>query len=338
MTKKRRHIPGWILSVLIPLGIAVIVCAAILITNIFIPVRYLSAYIVSSHANAEGELRVTFIDVGFGDSALVEFPDGKNMLIDGGDGEYPHELALLKLLNSHGVDTIDFLVCTSVKDEHCGGLIEVVKYKDVRKAFIPYCTNPRITEKFFTFVSQLEKKGVEYDYACYGGGYSEDNYGSFFTFLSPTDWKSGESEYMDMSSDPTDVNIDNASVVTWVEYMGKAFAFTSDVGHDTLEKICEEYVLYSALGDKFCPIGDRCVVLENCSVATVPAHGAEDNTYLGWYDLLKPDYAVLSIGENFAGLPSKENLADVCAYATPAYTSERGNISFKVTAEGIFAL
>lgn len=335
MTDKQKRTRKWILPVIIPIIIAVILCAAILITNIFIPIKYLTAYCVRARENKEGQMRVTFIDVGFGDSSLVEFPDGKIMLIDGGDGSYPHELALIKYLNWRGVDDIDFLVCTSVKDEHCGGLAEIVKYKNVKKAYIPYCINTRLTEEYDSFVSALSAKGVDCVYACKGEGYADENYDLFFTFISPTSWNNPQSEYAQMNSSPTAENIDNASAVLWLEYCGTAFAFTSDVGRTSLQTIVQSYALCGQLGEPFCPYGGHSVRLENCKVTAVPAHGAAANSYKEWYGAVTPDYAVVSVGDNFAGLPSDSALADVYAFCEPVFTGDSGDIVFTVDKDGI---
>ncbi|MDE7463815.1 MAG: hypothetical protein K2M48_02200, partial [Clostridiales bacterium] len=36
--------------------------------------------------SADGELRVHFVDIGQGDCAIIELPDGKNIIIDAGSG------------------------------------------------------------------------------------------------------------------------------------------------------------------------------------------------------------------------------------------------------------
>ncbi len=335
MTKKKKSVFRRMLPVIIPLAIAAALCIAIVITNIFIPIKYLTAYMVSADKNAQGELRITYLDVGLGDCALVELPDGKTMLIDGGDGAYPNQLSLIKTLNSRGVKDIDFLVCTSVKGEHCGGLAEVVKLKNVKKAFIPYSRNARITAEFFSFMNELDAKGVDYDYACKGAGYADDVNDCFFTFLSPNDWHSPLSDYARMNDDPTEENIDNASAVLWLEYKGKGFAFMSDIGADSLENIVKSYELGVLLGESFCTFAGREVKLENCSAVTVPAHGAAGRSAKLWYALLKPEIAVLSVGANNAGLPDGTSLAEICEYVQPMYTSEMGDITIKATDLGV---
>lgn len=338
MAKKYKRLPRWVKATLIPLAVAVLFAAALLITNAFIPVKYLSAYFVTAGKRTEGELRVTYLDIGFGDSALIELPDGKTMLIDGGDGAYPHELSLLKYLNSRGVDTIDFLICTSVKEEHCGGLADIVKHKKVKTAFIPYCVNTRITEQFHSFVNALKAKNVNYEYAGVGKGYTDSENDLFFTFISPTDKDGPLSEYVDLNSVGNTASIEKASVVTWLQYGGTAFAFTSDARKETLKNITDYYALDKALGIPYCKIGDYSVKLEDCKVLTVPAHGGENNTYAPWYDATKPECAVLSVGKSFAQYPSNKSMYDVGAYVQPVSTDEKGNIVITATTESFSVL
>ncbi len=59
------------------------------------------------------DLRITFIDVGQGDAALVETPGGHTLLIDGGgsfDGSFdPGERVIEPLLRARGIDRLDLV-------------------------------------------------------------------------------------------------------------------------------------------------------------------------------------------------------------------------------------
>ncbi len=333
MAKKKKHIPKWVIPTVISISLAVIFAVAVVIVNIFIPVKYFTAYCVKGAEREAGILRVTFINVEFGDSTLIELPDGKTALIDGGDGSYPHTLSLIKYLNSRGVNTIDYLVCTSVKDEHCGGLAEIVKYKDVKRAFVPYCKNTRITQEYHAFIKSLEDKNVQYTYAAVGEGFYDSSSDYFFTFLSPTDRNSPLSEYAELNKSGNSESIETASVVSWLQFGKVAFAFTSDARSATLKRIVEDYSINSQLGQPFCKIGNYRVKLEDCDIVSVPAHGGEKNTYAPWYDTLKPEASVVSVGKNFANYPSTLALSDACAYTSPLFTSEKGNVVIRATAE-----
>lgn len=330
---KKKGVAKWVIATVIPLFIVVLLAITLLVVNIYIPVKYLSAYFVKGGKNNVGELRVTYLDMEFGDSALVELPDGKTILIDGGDGVYSRELSLIKFLNSRSVDTIDFLICTSVKKEHCGGLAEVVKYKNIGKAYIPYSINPRINDSFYAFVNALNDKGTEFGYCSVGEGYCDEANDCFFTFLAPTDKDSPQSEYALMNTTPNAENIETASAVVWLQFGESAFAFTSDAHKQTLKRIVESYKLFTELEQDYCKIGNYSVKLEECDVVSVPAHGGARNTYAPWYDLIKPEYAILSVGKSFADYPSLIALSDVCAYTQPIYTMEKGNITISVKAD-----
>jgi len=82
-------------------------------------------------------LKVTFIDVGQGDSILVEFPGRKKMLIDGGgifSGSFDiGERVLSPFLWKKGIKTIDYLVLTHPHPDHLNGLISVARNFRVRE-------------------------------------------------------------------------------------------------------------------------------------------------------------------------------------------------------------
>ncbi|MCX8012623.1 MAG: DNA internalization-related competence protein ComEC/Rec2, partial [Desulfobacterota bacterium] len=76
-------------------------------------------------------LKVTFIDVGQGDSIFVNFPEGKTMLIDGGgfpnqDFDVGKNIVAPFLLHQ-GVRRIDYLVLTHPHPDHYTGLIYIAK-------------------------------------------------------------------------------------------------------------------------------------------------------------------------------------------------------------------
>jgi competence protein ComEC len=73
-----------------------------------------------------GRLRVTFFDVGQGDAALIDLPDGRALLIDAGGspngGIDPGRAALLPVLQARRRDRIDIAVLSHPHPDHYGGL------------------------------------------------------------------------------------------------------------------------------------------------------------------------------------------------------------------------
>ncbi|SFQ99374.1 DNA internalization-related competence protein ComEC/Rec2 [Desulfoscipio geothermicus] len=78
------------------------------------------------------QLRVHFIDVGQGDSILVQFPGGRTMLVDAGGrmgdpegGQAVGESVVVPYLHRLGVNKLDVLAVTHPHGDHAGGALPV---------------------------------------------------------------------------------------------------------------------------------------------------------------------------------------------------------------------
>ena len=108
-------------------------------------------------------LKVTFLDIGQGDSAFVELPNGNNILIDGGPYKSwfdTGERVIYPFLQHKGVGKVDLMVSTHPHNDHAGGLTYTVD--NLRVGEVITGNYGLTTPTFEELRVRLDGKGIEY--------------------------------------------------------------------------------------------------------------------------------------------------------------------------------
>jgi competence protein ComEC len=109
------------------------------------------------------DLKVTFIDVGQGNAALLELPRGHTMLIDGG-GFSDNSIfdmgarVVAPLLRRRKISTIDTLILSHPNSDHMNGLIYIAENFKVRQVWTN--NESRNTVGYRTFIKIIAQKGI----------------------------------------------------------------------------------------------------------------------------------------------------------------------------------
>jgi len=130
----------------------------------------------------DGNLHITILDVGMGDAALVQSPDGRHMLIDGGPSPIRLSDALgtrLPLFNR----SLDWLILTGTKEEQLGGLAEVIPRFTPSEILL---AGPPRTGAYRYFVDQVSEAGIPQSRAISGQSFILGN-GCTLEVLSTSD-------------------------------------------------------------------------------------------------------------------------------------------------------
>ena len=110
------------------------------------------------------DLRVTVIDVGQGSAALVAFPGGKTMLIDGGGYTNNRffdvgERIIAPFLRYRKIMQIDTIVLSHPSSDHMNGLVYILAHFNPKKLLWTGDRAP--TESFRLFIQEVVRSGVQ---------------------------------------------------------------------------------------------------------------------------------------------------------------------------------
>ncbi len=257
------------------------------------------------------KLRVTFFDVGQGDAALFEYPDGSNMLIDCGERSEHFdcgEQVIAPYLLQNGIQTLDVLVVTHTHSDHCGGAPFLIRNFDVKRLVLP-ATSDTINALKIQLDSLARSLTVERTNPFAGDIIECGKYGKAMVLHPDSGMINHVNEH------PAELN--NASLVMLVPWGQFKFFLTGDA-----EKESES---------RFLQYGD----LLNCDVLKVGHHGSDTATGKALLDKTSPQYAVVSVGHrNRFGLPSDSLMQEIVDRGTQVLRTDRdGAIVFETDGE-----
>jgi competence protein ComEC len=321
--KKLRKIAKWLRIVLPCLGVAAV--AVLGVINYFYPFfKQVAAYIIPQYQ--AGDLRIHFVDVGQGDCAIIELPDGKFMLIDG--GEKSKENNVVRYANTLGMEKIDYLVVSHTDSDHAGGLREITAKKQIGEAYLPFDSLTDSASSVYNTVYQNIIKNASLVH--YTQRYDEidgGNAGYYMMFLAPY------SEEAYNGSLPSEAN--DLSSVLWLDYYGTDTLFTGDISSSVEKQLISEWLLDSSIFN-----GTKSVQLDSTEILKVAHHGSQYSSCADWLELLNFQTAVISCGTgNQYGHPRQETLERLYATSPVAdiyRTDELGSIIVTVHADGTY--
>ena len=108
------------------------------------------------------EIKIYFVDVGQGDSTLIQTIEGKNILIDGGGSEFGSfdvgESILLPYLLDRRITTIDYLMISHFDSDHIGGVFAILENLEVKNIIIS--KQGETSENLKKFYEITNNKGI----------------------------------------------------------------------------------------------------------------------------------------------------------------------------------
>ena len=260
----------------------------------------------------DGRLRIDFLDVGQGDSALVTFPDGKTLLIDGGgevkyrdDGDADAfeadlrgigESVVSEFLWDRGYSQIDHILGTHADADHIQGLIDVAKNFQIGSAIFG---SPPLDDRDFAELAEvLGRRGIPVESIARG---DRIQFGDAVV----------EVLYPAANNSAGSASENDNSIVLRIVYGNRAFLMTGDSERNA------ENSLVSAGGAL------------KADVIKVPHHGSRTSSTQPFIDAVEARYAVIPVGRKSPfGHPHSDVVERWKASgATVKTTGERGMIS-----------
>ena len=250
----------------------------------------------------ESSVYVHFIDVGQGSSTLIQ-QGTTGILIDAGEKDYGD--TVIDYLNSVGITSLEYVVASHPHSDHIGGLDDVLYAFPTDKIILPELAefNTPTTRVYEDLLEAIYDNGIVTELIYDEGYHHKFNDDITLRAIAPV---------------KQDDNLNNMSIICYIEAFDTKFAILADAEKDELRGINDE-TIYDLSAD----------------VVALGHHGSSTSLYKPFLWNVNASVAVISCGRNNSyGHPHKETLDFIHSCPMILYrTDECGDIVFKVTAD-----
>ncbi|ELK7998713.1 MBL fold metallo-hydrolase [Listeria monocytogenes] len=241
-------------------------------------------------------IKVHFIDVGQGDAIYIKAPSGEDILIDAGNkGKGKIVVNYLKKLK---VKDIEIMIASHSDADNVGGLPEVMNNIKVKSLYAPNSTNTTAAYKDFVNTAKKKKLAIKTAKA----GVKLPVKGVNAQFVGPV-----------KTYGKTDRN--NWSAVLHVAYKKNTFLFTGDAQTKAESDMIKAKKTLRA------------------DVLKVSTQGSKTATSQAFVNVVKPKYAIISVGKNGYGHPTFQTVNRLTKAKAKVYRTDR-NKTIVVTGNG----
>lgn len=234
--------------------------------------------------------RVHFIDVGQGDSVLIESA-GHFMLVDAGENDQGDVVEAY--LKQQKVKKLDYVIGTHPHSDHIGGLDVIIRNFQVDQVILP--AREHTTKTFEDVLNAIDEKGLKITKPVVGDVYQLG--AASFEIIAPN-----RGDYGD--------NLNNWSVGIKLTQGRRSFVLAGDAEAQAEADMCSNGIRLSA------------------DVLKLGHHGSSTSTMEEFLKEVHPSAAVISCGKNNDyGHPHKETMDLLSQYQIMVYrTDEQGTI------------
>ncbi len=261
--------------------------------------------------------RVTFLDVGQGDSAVIELPDGHTVLIDGGARYERFDMGrgvVAPFLWNRGIRHLDQVIGTHQQLDHVGGLAWVLRHVSVGRYWGTGVDRP---EQFAADLqSALRDRGIQERVAVRGQELLPSGPCRLMIVNPEAPTKEAGSALPVRGG----TALNNQSIVSRLECGAQSVLFAADIEADGLRHLGMD--------------GRR-----PATILKVPHHGAKSSLDREWVKAIHPAYAVISVGAaNSYGHPVQAVLDAYAQEQTTLARTDRDGavwVSGRLSAQGV---